>query len=128
MSAGQIILRDVIVKHDIPVKTQYGTTHVVIFYDSKTNTTWAWKTSTLPTFKEHCSYSIIATDAGDYNIARVKELESPHAEDAEDKSEQDYQMVKPNALDILLPDMNLTNDEKYDMITKKGVSKSCLRK
>lgn len=120
MSAGQIILRDVIVKHDIPVKTQYGTTHVVIFYDSKTNTTWAWKTSTLPTFKEHCSYSIIATDAGDYNIARVKELGVQHPD--EEISEQDYQMVKPNALDILLPDINLTNDEKYDMITtKKGV-------
>lgn len=124
MSAGQIILRDVIVKHNIPVKTHYGTTHVVIFYDPKTNTTWAWKTSTLPTFKEHCSYSIIATDAGDYNISHVKELGIQHP----DGEISEQKQARKNALDILLPDMNLTNDEKYDMITKKGVSKSCLKK
>lgn len=118
MSAGQIILRDVIVKHDIPVKTHYGTTHVVIFYDPKTNTTWAWKTSTLPTFKEHCSYSIIATDAGDYNISHVRELGIQHHDG--EISEQEA-TTKKNALDILFPDINLTNDEKYDMITtKKG--------
>lgn len=128
MSAGQIILRDVIVKHDIPVRTHYGTTHVVIFYDPKTNTTWAWKTSTLPTFEEHCSYSIIATDAGDYNISHVKELGKESEIQHPDAEISEQKQTRKNALDILLPDMNLTNDEKYDMITTKGGEKKCLRK
>ena len=50
-------------------------------------------------------------------IVDYQELKSWHGIPDQDHgkiSEQDG--TKKNALDILLPDMNLTNDEKYDMI------------
>ena len=119
----QIILRDVIVKHNIPVKTQYNTTHVIIFYDPKTNNTWCWKTASADSlrYEEHCSYSIIGSDEGDFRLSRVNEISSRLDEDVE--SEQEGTTPgKINALDILLPDMDLTNDEKYDIIRlRKGV-------
>ena len=96
---AQIILRNVIVKHNIPVRTQYNITHVIIFYDPKTNNTWCWKTATASAleYKEHCSYSIVGTDEGDFRLSRVNEMSSDRDEGK--KSEQD---TKPNALDVLL--------------------------
>ena len=125
-----MILRDLILKHDIPVTTKWGVTHVLIFYNEKDHTTWAWKTTTLPYFKEHNKYSIICIDEGDYNISHVREVDFDHghpaAGDAGESEQPDD--PRPNALDILLPDMNLTNDEKYDMITAKGGEKKCLKR
>lgn len=40
------------------------------------------------------------------------------------KSEQPANVNKINALDILLPDIHLTNNEKYDMISTKGGEKN----
>lgn len=113
---AQIILRDVIVKHNIPVRTQYNTTHVIIFYDPKTNNTWCWKTATASAlrYEEHCSYSIIGSDEGDFKLSRVNEISFDR--DVESEQRDDVAGKKINALDILLPDMYLTNDEKYDII------------
>ena len=118
---AQIILSDVIVKHNIPVRTQYNTTHVIIFYDPKTNNTWCWKTATASAlrYEEHCSYSIIGSDEGNFRLSRVNEISfdrSKDAKDVESEQEDDVASKKVNALDILLPDMDLTNDEKYDII------------
>ena len=116
---AQIILRDVIVKHNIPVLSKYGTTHVIIFYDPKTNNTWYWKTASADSlrYKEHCSYSIIGSDEGNFKLSRVNEISFDRSKDAKDvESEQKDTPGKVNALDILLPDIHLTNDEKYDII------------
>ena len=116
---SQIILRDVILKHDIPVKTQHGITHVLIFYNDKDHRTWAWKTSTPPSnFKEHCRYSIIGSDVGNFNLSRVKEVDFDHGHEPISEQDAADAKTKLNALDILLPDMNLTNDEKYDIIIR----------
>lgn len=118
--SGQIILRDVILKHDIPVTTKWGVTHVLIFYNPKDNTTWAWKTTTLPQFDEHNTYSIIAVDEGDFNISHVRNITSAEV-DPEDsatvKSEQPL-----SAKDIDYFDKLLTLDYKYDIISVKGGS------
>ena len=71
---AQIVLENVILKHDIPVTTKWGTTHVLIFYDPKTNLTWAWKTSTLPAFTVHYTQSIMGRDEGDYNLSHVTQI------------------------------------------------------
>lgn len=71
---AQIVLENVILKHDVAVPTRYGVTHVLIFYDPKTNLTWAWKTSTLPSFKTHVTYSIMGRDEGDYNLSHVTQI------------------------------------------------------
>ena len=119
--AGQIILRDVICKHNIPVTGYHGNTvHVIIFYDPKTHTTWYWKTQTTDglRYKEHLSYSIIGHDDGNYKLSRVNEISFDRSKDPEAESEQPDQ--KLNALDILFPDTHLTYNEKYDIITAKG--------
>lgn len=127
MSAKSIILRDLILRHNIPVSTRYGTAHVLVFYNPKDNLTWSWKTSTFPRFEVNKKYSIIACDEGDYNLSRVKEVDFDHGydcdQDQDTVSEQDViNKIKLNALDILIPDTHLTNDEKYDMIgLRKGV-------
>jgi len=96
---AQIILRDVIVKHNIPVKVQYNIIHVIMFYDPKTNNTWCWKTASADglRYKEHCSYSIIGSDEGDFKLSRVNEISSSKGK----KSEQDSD-TKLDALDVLL--------------------------
>lgn len=93
---AQIILRDIIVRHNIPVRTQYNITHLIIFYNPKDHTTWYWRTSTVDglRYKEHCTYSIIGTDEGNFKLSRIREV-------SEKESEQDLD-TKPNALDILL--------------------------
>ena len=118
---SQIILKDVIVKHNIPVRTQYNTTHVIVFYDPKTHYTWCWKTAIADSlrYKEHLTYSIIGSDEGNFRLSRVNEISFDRSKDAKDvESEQEGYVAseKINALDILLPDMDLTNEEKYDII------------
>ena len=71
---AQIVLENVILKHDIPVTTKYGVTHVLIFYDPKTSLTWTWKTTTMTNFKVHVTYSIMGKDEGDYNLSHVKQI------------------------------------------------------
>ena len=112
----QIVLDNVILKHDIPVTTKWGTTHVLIFYDPKTNLTWAWKTTTLPTFTVHCTYSIMARDEGDYNLSHVTQIRSTEGEVI--KSEQPD--GSPDAWDVLFDDRNLTFNEMCDIIPKGG--------
>lgn len=80
---AQLVLNNVILKHDIPVTTRYGTTHVLIFYNPKDNRTWAWKTTTLPAFKEHCSYSIMARDEGNFNISHVTQISYDRSTESE---------------------------------------------
>lgn len=94
---AQIILRDVIVRHNIPVRTQYNTTtHLIIFYNPKDHTTWYWRTLTADGLKyeERGTYSIIGTDEGNFKLSRVREV-------GEKESEQDLD-TRPNALDVLL--------------------------
>ena len=114
---AQVILKDVIVKHNIPVRTQYNTTHVIVFYNPKDNTTWCWKTATASAlgYEEHRSYSIIGSDEGNFRLSRVNEVSFDRSEDVESE-QQANAPGKINALDILIPDTHLTNDEKYDMI------------
>lgn len=86
---AQIVLENVILKHDIPVTTKYGVTHILIFYDPKTNLTWAWKTTTLPYFELHNTYSIMGKDEGDYNLSHVKQISYDRSTEGETlKSEQ----------------------------------------
>lgn len=70
--ASQIYLENVILKHDVPVRTKYGTTHVYVFYNPKDSTTWVWKTSTMAGFQEHCTYTIKGKDEGDYHLSHVQ--------------------------------------------------------
>ena len=70
--SGRIYLENVILKHDVPVRTKYGTTHVYVFYNPKDNTTWIWKTSTMANFQEHCTYTITGRDEGDYYLSHVQ--------------------------------------------------------
>ena len=86
MSAKSIILRDLILRHDIPVPTRYGTTHVLVFYNPKDNSTWSWKTSTLPRFEVNKKYSILACDEGGHSLSRVKEVDFDHGYDQEPAS------------------------------------------
>ena len=86
---AQIVLENVILKHDIPVTTKYGVTHVLIFYDPKTNLTWAWKTTTMTNFEVHVTYSIMGKDEGDYNLSHVKQISYDRSTEGETlKSEQ----------------------------------------
>ena len=86
---AQIVLENVILKHDIPVTTKYGVTHVLIFYDPKTNLTWVWKTTTMTNFKVHVTYSIMGKDEGDYNLSHVKQISYDRSTEGETlKSEQ----------------------------------------
>lgn len=101
----QIVLENVILKHDIPVTTKYGVTHVLIFYDPKTNLTWAWKTSTLPSFKTHVTYSIMGRDEGDYNLSRVTQISYDRSTEGE-------------AMESEQPD---TPRDAWDIIFKKEV-------
>lgn len=85
----QIVLENVMLRHDIPVTTKYGVTHVLIFYDPKTNLTWAWKTTTLPSFELYNTYSITGKDEGDYNLSHVKQISYDRSTEGETlKSEQ----------------------------------------
>lgn len=130
---AQIILRDVIVKHNIPVSSKYGTIHIIIFYNPKDYTTWYWKTSTTDGLKyeEHCTYSIMGIDEGDFRLSRVSEVSISERKDVESEQKQNAKESTVNALDILLPtnniDTHLTNDEKYDILKlnlkMKGVRK-----
>lgn len=119
--SGQIILRDVILKHDIPVNTKWGVTHVLIFYNPKDNTTWAWKTTTLPQFDEHNKYSIIAVDEGDFNISHVRDITSAEFDPEDSATVRSEQ--QQNAKDIDYFDKLLTLDYKCDIISTKGGEK-----
>lgn len=91
---AQIVLENVILKHDIPVTTKYGVTHVLIFYDPKTNLTWAWKTTTMTDFKVHVTYSIMGKDEGDYNLSHVKQINrSTEGETVESEQPDGYKDV-----------------------------------
>lgn len=115
---AQIVLDNVILKHDIPVTTKWGTTHVLIFYDPKTNLTWAWKTTTLPAFTVHCTYSIMGRDEGNYNLSHVTQISYDRSSEGEVmKSEQPD--GSRDAWDVLFNDTNLTFNEMCDIIPKE---------
>ena len=112
----QIMLKDVILKHDVPVKTKYGVTHVLIFYNPEDDTTWVWKTTTLPHFEEHRTYSIIARDEGNFNISHVNEVDFDHGHAAESE-----QKLDTKSIDYF--DKLLTFDDNYDIMSAKGGEK-----
>lgn len=113
---AEILLRDVILKHDVAIKTgHYGkTVHVLVFFDPKSYITWCWKTTTLPTFQVHNSYSIICRDEGDYNISHVREVDFDHGSISKDVESE--QPDTRDAWDELFNDTNLTLNEKYDIM------------
>ena len=122
-----INLKDVICRHNITINTGYygKAIHVIVFFDPRDKETYIWKcTSGASIWEEGETYSITANYEGNQQLSRVKQIDYDHGipdGDHGKKSEQE-EIKKKNALDILLPDINLTNDEKYDMITtKKGV-------
>ena len=125
--ATTISLKDVICRHNLTINTGYhgSTVHVIVFFDPRDKETYIWKCTTSYgiNWEEGETYSIIANYEGNQQLSRVREVDYDHGISDQDhgkKSEQDD--TRKNALDILLPDMNLTNDEKYDMITiQKGV-------
>lgn len=94
----QIILKDIICNHNIPITGRYGAIHIIIFYDPKTHNTWYWRTQTTDglRYEEHNTYSIIANDDGNYKLSRVNEVSFDRSKSSETKSEQ------LDALDVLL--------------------------
>jgi len=124
--ATTISLKDVICRHNITVNTGYygNTIQVIVFFDPRDKETYIWKCSNYGGhWEEGETYSIIANYEGDQRLSRVREVDYNHGiPDQKHGKKSEQKQDKLNALDILLPDMNLTNDEKYDMITtQKGV-------
>ena len=120
-----INLKDVKVRHNLSIRTGYGgsTVHVIVFFDPRDKETYIWKAtgSAGLDWEEGETYSITAQYEGDCILSRVKATDHSIPDQDHGKiSEQKH--PRKNALDILLPDMNLTNDEKYDIISQKGVS------
>ena len=115
----KIELRNVVCRHNVSVVTGYHGTvvHLIVFYDPKDHETYFWKcTSGGLDWEEGATYSITAQkEEGTPRISRVRIL-SDHVESEQKKITVAHTV---NALDILMPDTNLTNDEKYDIITNR---------
>lgn len=125
-----INLKDVVCRHNITINTGYhgSTVHCIVFMDPRDHETYIWKASGTAglNWEEGETYSITAQYEGDCRLSRVKLVShSISDQDHGKKSEQDD--TRKNALDILLPDMNLTNDEKYDMIAVERRKEKCLK-
>ena len=118
----KIELKNVVCRHNIPIRTGYGgaTVHILVFFDPRDKETYWWKcTSGGYGFEEGVTYSLLAQYEGNQQISLGRIISCDRS--IKDKSEQAD--AKPNALDILLPVMDLTYDDKYDIITKKGSEK-----
>ena len=109
--AEKIELKNIVCRHNIPIRTGYGgsTIHIIIFFDPRDKETYWWRcTSYGYAWKEGEVYSIKARYEGNQRLSYVDSFKSEQKDDVASK--------KINALDILLPDMDLTNDEKCDII------------
>ena len=118
-----INLKDVICRHNLTINTGYGgsTVHAIVFFDPRDKETYIWKASGIAGvgWEEGETYSITAQYEGDCRLSRVKMADHSISDHDHSKiSEQDHPRRK-NALDILLPDIHLTYDEKYDIIKRK---------
>ena len=94
-------LNNVIVKHNIPVRTRYNTTHVIIFYDPETHNSYSWKTATTEAlnYEPHELYSITYIDEGHNNISHVEMIENDSF-GSPDGSESEQ--TQQDAMDVLL--------------------------
>jgi len=116
--AEKIELKNVVCRHNIPIRTGYGgsTVHILIFFDPRDKETYWWKcTSGGYGFEEGATYSLLARYEGNQQISHGRII-SYHRSIKGESEQEDPTQGKINALDILLPDMDLTNDEKYDII------------
>jgi hypothetical protein len=109
-----IELNNVVLTNDVPVRTKYGVTHVLVFYDPKDVKIYTWKTTTLPSFEVNRIYNIMAmlTDSETGELSRVKELASTSVHSTERDGQHSEPESKPpvDLFNLIYNDTILTND------------------
>lgn len=115
----KICLKNVICRHHaiIPDKSKSSIriVHVIIFYDPRDHETYLYIAGAADehNFKEGKEYSITARVGGGVNLSHVQII------NPSEQLDESGNLIKQNALDILLPDTNLTFDEKHDILAQE---------
>lgn len=113
----QICLKHVICRHHAKTFSSHGVVHIIVFLDPRDHETYLWidhSSSGLDhNYQENHTYSIVARVGSGVNLADV------HKINPIEQLDESGNLIKQNALDILLPDTNLTFDEKHDILAQE---------
>ena len=114
----KICLKHIICRHHAKIPGGASKlVHIIVFMDPRDHETYIWidnNNSGLDhNFQENHTYSIVARVGGGINLSDV------HKINPSEQLDESGNLIKQNALDILLPDTHLTFDEKHDILTKE---------
>ena len=111
----KIVLKNILCRHHAVIPSGKSVVHVIVFIDLRDHETYLYIAGAADehNFKENHTYSIMARVGGGINLSQVKIINP-------DEQLDDFgNLIKPNALDILMPDTHLTFDEKHDILARE---------